>query len=85
MVIYNDGNYQTLSTHPDDNFVEMLDCFSTEQKANVLCVITETTQSELADIVRRYAPNISVELDGDGNALDILYTEEELANGHDGV
>lgn len=71
MVIYNDGNYQTLSTYPDDNFVEMLDCFSAEQKDNVLCVIPETTRSELADKVKRLAPDFEIVYNENNEIIDI--------------
>lgn len=71
MVIYNDGNYQTLSTYPDDNFVELLECFNEEQKDNVLCVIPETTRSELTDKVKRLAPDFEIVYNENNEIIDI--------------
>lgn len=71
MIIFKDNSYQTLSTHPDDNFVELLDCFTSEQQDNVLCVIPETTKPELAYKVRRLAPDFEIVYNENNEIIDI--------------
>jgi hypothetical protein len=81
MIIFEDNNYQTINTNPDDNWLEGIENYDGPK---VKAVIPESTKPDLVAKVQEYVPDFELVFDEDGTTVkDVIkvphvYSEREI-------